>query len=150
MRTRVAMAAAAIVAAATVACSGVCRPGRCLTASSAPTSVEAQRACGAASYAANCARCHGACGQGTSLAPPLVGACSLPRMPRGGSGIRTREIRTAMDVVGFSSAKMPPSPGARLPKEDYFAIVAYLLSERGVALREPLAPGNAESIVLNP
>ena len=77
-----------------------------------PASVEAQRAYGASFFAANCARCHGEGGGGSLRAPPLVGPGTLPPEPHTGYGIRKREMYTAMDLVGFATAKMPPPNGA--------------------------------------
>ena len=111
----------------------------------------AQTRCGAAFFAANCAKCHGTGGRGTLRAPPLVGPCALQREPHTGYRIRTREFLTAADVVGFASAKMPPpsgAAGAGLPKEDYYAVVAFILTENGIPLPGPLTPENAKAVPL--
>jgi len=47
---------------------------------------------------------------------------------------------------------MPPKASARakLAPDDYWAILAFALDANGVALKEPVGPGNAASIVLHP
>jgi mono/diheme cytochrome c family protein len=102
-------------------------------------------------FAVNCAKCHGASGQGTDDAPPLVGKGALPLDPRPDQK-RTVKFHTALDVAGFATKEMPPKASARakLTTDDYWAILAFALDANGVTLKEPVGPGNAASIVLHP
>ena len=146
-----AVAAVAVALASAAACRSACRPQSCLAAGGRWTSLQAQTRCGAAFFAANCAKCHGTGGRGTLRAPSLVGPCALQREPHTGYRIRTREFLTAADVVGFASAKMPPpsgAAGAGLPKEDYYAVVAFILTENGIPLNAPLSAESASAVRL--
>lgn len=61
-------------------------------------------------------------------------------------------MRTAMDVVGFATAKMPPPYGAQngnVAREDYFAVAAFLLLANGRSLKDPLTPESAPTIPLH-
>src|SRR6185312_16203465 len=65
---------------ASVAAAG-CASGA-VAAGTSELTVTEQVAEGAAVYEANCAKCHGANGEGTGKAPPLVGPTALPLDPR--------------------------------------------------------------------
>lgn len=114
-------------------------------------SVKAQVDRGAVVYAANCARCHGDAGQGKK-GPPLVGPNALPLNPRPDQKLRTMQFHNAMDVAKFVTTNMPPDADDRrkIPESDYWAVLAFDLDANKVALREPVGPGNAASIVLHP
>ena len=117
----------------------------------APRTAAEQVARGGERFAASCAKCHGDSGQGSDDAPPLVGTGALPLDPRPGQK-RAAKFHTALDVAQFVTANMPPqaSERAKLAPDDYWAILAFALQANGVALKEPVGPGNAASIVLHP
>lgn len=144
MRTSLSLLAAAALAAACTASGGSAPSGT-------PPAVAAQIRRGGEVFAASCARCHGASGQGTEKAPPLVGAGALPLDPRPGQ-VRATRFRTALDVAAFATQSMPPDAElrARIPAEDWWAVLAFDLSANGVALERPVGPDNAASIVLHP
>jgi mono/diheme cytochrome c family protein len=121
------------------------------TPSTPPRTAAEQVGHGAQLYTANCAKCHGAAGQGTDDAPPLVGKGALPLDPRPDQK-RAAKFHTALDIAQFATTAMPPKASARakLAPDDYWAILAFALDANGVALKEPVGPGNAASIVLHP
>src|SRR5262249_33390967 len=102
-------------------------------------------------YSHNCARCHGASGQGTDKAPMLVGIAkgALPLDPPASRQFRKTQFRTALDVANFVVPNMPPDPAPRLSGDDAWAVLAFALSANGVALSKPVGPDNAASIVLH-
>src|SRR5579871_5016787 len=79
----------------------------CGKPANAPGGSADQVAAGAALYADDCAKCHGALGQGTDKAPPLVGAKALPLEPPPGAKVRTTPFHTAKDVLDFIRVNMP-------------------------------------------
>jgi cytochrome c len=117
-----------------------------------PGTATAQIERGAHLFAANCAKCHGDAGEGTDDAPPLVGKAALPLHPRPDQKMRTTDFRTALDVAKFATKQMPPKESlrAKLTPDDYWAILAFDLNANGIALKAPLGPDNAETIVLHP
>lgn len=102
-------------------------------------------------YVNHCAGCHGNAGQGSDMAPALVGAGALPLHPRPGSS-RPGTFRTAMDVALFVTQAMPPDEQTRaqFQEQDYWAVLGFALKANGVELSEPVGPNNAASIVLHP
>lgn len=108
-----------------------------------------QVAFGLATYAANCAQCHGADGSGLT-APPLVGDDALPLEPPDDRAERTEDFVTALDVYDFASENMPLGNPGSLEDEQYLAIVAFVLEQNGVTLDEPLSEDNADEVVINP
>ncbi len=84
-----------------------------------------------------CARCHGPNGQGISniyhdmTAPPLIGPGALPLNPRPYQKMRHFQFRTVRDIYEFASAVMPADQPASLSAEDYWDVIAYLLSANG-------------------
>jgi mono/diheme cytochrome c family protein len=111
--------------------------------------VDAQVARGARVFEENCARCHGAEGQGTEKAPLLVGPGALPVDPRPDQD-RAVRFRSAAEVARFAMHNMPPDPElrARIEEEDYWAVVAFALSANGIELEQPLGERNAGTIAL--
>jgi len=133
-------------------CQGDGTPGYYDTFSSAPgETAAAQIERGGMIYGQSCARCHGDAGQGTKRAPALVGAGALPLKAQADSD-RKNDFHTAMDIAVFATQNMPPKASARkkLKEADYWAVLAFALNANGVALTEPVGPGNAASIVLHP
>ena len=116
-----------------------------------PGTAAEQIARGGERYVANCAKCHGDSGQGSEDAPPLVGKGALPLDPRPEQK-RAAKFHTALDIAQFATTNMPPraSDRAKLAPDDYWAILAFALNANGVAVKEPVGPGNAASIVLHP
>ena len=106
-------------------------------------------------YAENCARCHGASGQGTASEkgkiPPVVGPTALPLYPPPGTRYRKGQFRTASDVYEFVKANMPPGMGDTLPAQDYLDIMAFDLKANGVDLTgKSITPDGLAAIVLHP
>jgi cytochrome c len=134
---------------ATAACHTDSKPAA--PASKAPANVQSQVDHGGTVFAANCAECHGASGQG-GKGPRLVGAGAFPLNPRPEQKVRKIRFHTAADVAKFVTTSMPPDPEVRkeIPESDYWAVLAFALSANGVKLQAPVGPGNAASIVLNP
>jgi mono/diheme cytochrome c family protein len=97
---------------------------------------QAQAARGQALFAEHCAGCHGASGQGSRLAPRLVGLSqgALPLEPRAGARLRRTEFRTVADVASFVTTNMPANAPASLPTEDYWDILAFNVKANGLAL----------------
>jgi alcohol dehydrogenase (cytochrome c) len=81
-----------------------------------------QAAVGAEKFAANCAACHGANLEGTTLGPLLSGR---PFMQRWGD-------RTPSLLFSNIKANMPPGGNEGLVDADYLAITAHILNTNGV------------------
>lgn len=113
-----------------------------------PASAAEQVARGGKVFGMHCAECHGAAGQGTEDAPPLVGSGALPLNPRPGQE-RSAPFHTALDVAQFVTHNMPPAPRKKLAEADYWAVLAFALDANGVALSRAVGPDNAASIVLH-
>jgi alcohol dehydrogenase (cytochrome c) len=77
---------------------------------------------GAASFASNCAACHGASLEGTTLGPILSGNSFLQRW-----GTQTPAL-----LLNNIQANMPPGGNDGISDEDYTNIVAHILSSNGV------------------
>ena len=92
---------------------------------------------GAVVFSMVCATCHGESGAGTSRAPALVGEGALPTFD------------TAESVYQFASTNMPANDPGSLAREQYVAVVAFLLSRNDIELEEPLTVLRAESIWLH-
>jgi mono/diheme cytochrome c family protein len=109
--------------------------------------VSAQLREGAGLYAANCAQCHGASGQGGNGKPALIGAGALPTNPPAGARVRTGAFRTAMDIGLFIKNNMPP--GSHTAPAIVGPVLAYLLASNGVTPSQPVNPSSAGSIPWN-
>lgn len=113
---------------------------------------EAQAAEGQKLYAAHCASCHGASGEGGD-APRLVGVAqgALPLDPPKGAKHRKQQFRTAADVASFVVATMPPGEAGKLTEDQYWAILAFDLKANGVDLgSKRLDASTAPSVVIHP
>lgn len=77
---------------------------------------------GAAAFASNCAACHGAELEGTTLGPILSGNAFLQRW-----GTQTPAL-----LLNNIQANMPPGGNDGISDEDYTNIVAHILSSNGV------------------
>lgn len=111
---------------------------------------EAQVERGADDFGEYCAKCHGNMGQGSSLAPPLVGEDALPLDPPASRMLRTEQFRTAADVFAFASEFMPKDDPGSVEEDELIDILAFDLSANGVELDEPLTAENADDVVINP
>ena len=85
-------------------------------------SFESQAAAGADSYATNCAACHGANLEGTTLGPLLSGFSFVQRW-----GTQTPAL-----LLGNIQSNMPPGGNENISDEDFLNIVAHILSVNGV------------------
>lgn len=126
-----------------------CQTNRASATDHGFTTAAAQVSRGSTVYANNCAKCHGASGEGKK-GPALVGKEALPlRRPEAKS--RTGEFRTADDIGQFVMHNMPPLAIARatISERDYWSVVAFALNANGVELTEPVGPNNAASIKIH-
>ena len=108
-----------------------------------------QVALGAKLYGENCASCHGAGGEGSAKAPPLVGKAALPLNPPPTAKFRKAQFHTGADVFAFVKAAMPPV-GNKLNDEQYAAILAFDLKANGVDMTgKTVNTATAASFVLH-
>ncbi len=91
-------------------------------ASAAVVSFDAQTTAGAELFATNCAACHGANLEGTTLGPLLSGS----------SFVQSWGQQTPALLLGNIQANMPPGGNENLSDEDYLNIVAHILTVNGV------------------
>lgn len=87
-----------------------------------PAGFASQAAVGADAFAANCAGCHGANLEGTTLGPLLSGNSFLQRWGSQNPSLLLNNIQ----------ANMPPGGNESLDDEDYLNITAHILSVNGV------------------
>lgn len=147
-----------------IACGGETPPaenpsGKAATSTSAPANnapatptFEAQAAEGQKLYAANCASCHGAGGEG-GKAPRLVGMKegALPLDAPSTSKARKSKFKTAGDVAAFVVQSMPPGNAPKLTEDQYWAILAFDLKANGVDLGSKHLDGtSAAAVVIHP
>lgn len=99
---------------------------------------------GAALYAQACARCHGAAGEGSPLAPAVIGGGALPTNPPASRRVRTGTFASAKDIGMFVKDRMPP--GSHTPADQTAAILTYLLQSNGVPTTGAMNPSTAASI----
>lgn len=81
-----------------------------------------QAGAGAAAFASNCASCHGASLEGTTLGPILTGTAFLMRWA----------TQTPTQLLNNIEANMPPGGNDGISDEDYINIVAHILDSNGV------------------
>jgi quinol---cytochrome-c reductase cytochrome c subunit len=107
---------------------------------------EDQVAAGAAVYAANCATCHQAAGQGIpGTFPPLIGNPNATDAEHVESAVRDG-LSGPIDVLGETyDGQMPPFDG--LSDEDVRSVVAYVVS---LAARDPNAVPTTVPVVAEP
>ena len=108
------------------------------------SAASAQAEEGAGYFAQTCARCHGASGEGSVNAPPLIGAGALPTNPPPTRRLRTGTFTSAKDIGMFIKDRMPP--GSSTPPERTAAILTFLLRSNGTMSSEPMSPTAAASI----
>jgi cytochrome c len=117
-----------------------------------PATFEAQAAEGQKLYAANCASCHGASGEG-GKAPRVVGVSqgALPLDPPSTAKYRKTQFKTAADIAGFVVKNMPPGKAGSLTEDQYWNILAFDLKANGVDLgSKHLDASTAPSVVIHP
>jgi cytochrome c len=111
---------------------------------------EAQVTEGGKLFAKYCAKCHGANGEGTKKAPPVVGKDALPLDPRPTQKVRKTQFHTAQDVAEFVSKKMPANKPGSLTADEYYAILAFDLKANGVDVsKQKIDPTTAAQIKLH-
>jgi alcohol dehydrogenase (cytochrome c) len=108
---------------------GLCAIALVSAQQGAPVFTAPQADAGRTAYEASCASCHVADLGGRNEAPQLAGADFM-------NVWRTQGVDA---LFGYIRSTMPPG-GARLPDEQYLAIVAYILQQNGAAAgAQPLA-----------
>jgi len=121
------------------------------SAPSTPGGATDQASLGAELYGAHCASCHGADGKGNAGTPAVVGSSALPLDAQPPSHARTAQFHTALDVLQFIQANMPPQKGGSLSQDEYNAILAFDLKANGVDLTgKKVTTDTAASFVLHP
>lgn len=144
-------AAGTVMVSILVGCIAACGASAPDAASPGAGSADDQVAAGAKLYAANCASCHGAGGEGDSNIPAVVGKNALPLDAKPPSEARKSKFHTAADVFQFVKANMPPKKGGSLTDEQYAAIMAFDLKANGVDLGgKKVDATTASSFVLHP
>jgi len=108
------------------------------------SAASAQAEEGAGYFAQTCARCHGASGEGSVNAPPLIGAGALPSNPSATRRLRTGAFTSAKDIGMFIKDRMPP--GSSTPPDRTAAILTFLLRANGTMTSEPMSPTVAGGI----
>jgi mono/diheme cytochrome c family protein len=125
-----------------------------INATSAPSTAAGttdQASLGAELYGAHCASCHGADGKGNPGTPAVVGSSALPLDAAPPSQARKAQFHTALDVLQFVQANMPPQQGGSLSQSEYDAILAFDLKANGVDLTgKQVNADSAASFVLHP
>jgi mono/diheme cytochrome c family protein len=119
--------AAAVVAVALACVLAIASPASAKTKTSAGGAVpalytSAQASAGAKIYAAQCASCHGAHLEG-GVGPALTG----PNLVR----LAKKTKLNVGDVFQFMALQMPLNAPASLPKDQYVAVMAYILKVNG-------------------
>lgn len=107
---------------------------------SSSSTFENQAKTGSNLFAANCASCHGANLEGTTLGPLLSGRSFVQRW-----GVQTPAL-----LLGNIQANMPPGGNEGLSGADYLNIVAHILETNGVdSTDEPLTADTNFTIAEN-
>jgi mono/diheme cytochrome c family protein len=97
---------------------------------------------GADVYAANCASCHGARGEGAGRSAPDAPLLVGPRALTG--------FRNVQELYEFTVDSMPQDAPGTLTSEQYWNVMAWLLAQNNVSdASEPLGPETARGISLS-
>jgi S-disulfanyl-L-cysteine oxidoreductase SoxD len=108
-----------------------------------------QTARGAKLFTTYCSGCHGDKGEGSANAPAVIGKAALPLDPPAGGKGRKTQLKTAGDVFAYVKATMPPAKPGSLTDDQYYAAVAFMLKEGGIAVGDKrLDSGSAASVPL--
>ncbi len=133
-----------------------------------PGNSQAER--GAFTYWMRCMVCHGDKGQGLAVFraqyPPQDQNCSQPKChggPRPGAGFSFPDappiegpgtlarFKTASDLYGFISTRMPYQVPGTMTSEEYWDLTAYLLKQHNALPASLLLnPANAGTVLVNP
>jgi mono/diheme cytochrome c family protein len=170
-------ASRSVVRSGTIALASVVGFGGCAITQTGATAADLARArdgaaAGAATFAGQCAECHGERGQGIGGVPAIMGPGALPEYPRdlGTTGdpnmidpqqiqveMQTRPagaasrdtFRNAQDLYKFVSTRMPKPRPASLSPAEYWAVVNYLLAAQGTPLPAGgIGPANAAATAI--
>lgn len=91
-------------------------------------------------YEQNCGVCHGANLQGSFFIPPLAGRTSRI----------ARSFSTAADMHAMTSQRMPQDRPGVLPAEQYWDVLAFILSQNSEPPGDvPLGPDNASTVYVS-
>ena len=123
-----------------------------ITATTASATFGEQAAAGQKLYAAKCASCHGANGEGGD-GPRVVGIGqgALPLDPAPKAKYRKAQFHSAADVAAFVVKNMPPDAPGSLSEAEYWDILAFDLKANGVDLgAKHLDASTAPSVVIHP
>lgn len=115
----------------------------------ADAALDKQVADGKKLYTENCSKCHGAAGEGTKDAPPVVGKDAFP-LEAAPPRKRAAKFHTAADVFAWASKNMPAKKPGTIKPADMLAIFAFDLTANGVKLDKPLDGAAAAKVVLHP
>ena len=92
------------------------------------TTFATQADAGVQAYATYCGACHGAGLEGTALGPMLSGGGFLGSYGR----------QSPFEFFNFLKANMPPEGSGNVSDENYWAIVAHVMRNNGVADTNPI------------
>jgi mono/diheme cytochrome c family protein len=133
------------------ACGGASPPPTAAPAAAPPATFADQAAAGQKLYADDCAKCHGASGEGSGKAPALVGlkTGALPFDAPPTAKYRKTQFKTVADVAAFAAKSMPPNNPGGLPEQDYWSILAFDLKANGIDLGDkPLDANTAAGLTI--
>ena len=132
------------------ACAGSAEDDSASASTESPQTFAAQVALGQRVYGAKCAGCHGASGQGTDMAPRLVGLDqgALPLQAPAERKLRHEDFVTVGDVASFAVMNMPPDKPGSLTTDEYLAVLAFDLKANGVMLERKLDLDLAETLTI--
>jgi S-disulfanyl-L-cysteine oxidoreductase SoxD len=109
---------------------------------------------GQAVYAAKCASCHGAQGEGQGSYPKLVGAAPRPAFPFGNDVKLAKTIGNywpySTTVYDYIHRAMPLTAPGSLPPDEVYGLVAYLLAENQIVPRGFVATATSLPAVVMP
>ncbi len=109
---------------------------------------------GAAVYAAKCASCHGAAGEGTPAGPKLVGREPADSFRFGRDPTLVKTVGNywpyASTLFDYVRRSMPITAPGSLANDEVYAVVAYLLAENGVVDREAAMDSTTLAVVKMP
>lgn len=121
------------------------------TTGTEPQTFAEQATAGQTLYGENCARCHGAGGEGTAQGPRVVGLDkgALPLDPPAGAKVRKTQFKTVADVAAFAVANMPADKPGSLKESEYWSILAFDLKANGVVLDKKLTLEVAQATAIH-
>lgn len=109
---------------------------------------------GAAVYAAKCAICHGARGEGLGTYPPVVGRLPNDSFPFADDPKLTRTVGNywpyATTLFDYVRRTMPITAPGSLTADETYALVAFVLAENGIIDRNAVLDAGALTAVRMP